>query len=637
MKRIASLIFAGALLCSAASAKPGPKPSPKQKVKLSDDLLSAVAASPNDQVRVLVQWSPDAQDTAQIISGLGGTVLTEFDNLRGGVYLLPSSAVEMLSDSTNVRYVSIDRKVHRKLANAAAAIGAPTLWKAGLSGSGIGVAVIDSGMNFDGNLGKKGGAVYSEDFTGLFSNANPGLLELIKTKGKRNDAPDWFGHGQHIGGIIASNGASSRCLLCTSTALGIAPGVSLINLKALDAQGVGNDSDVIAALDRAISLKKKYNIRVINMSLGRPVFESYKTDPLCQAVEAAWKAGIVVVVSAGNEGRDNSFGNDGYGTVTAPGNDPYVITVGAMKGNGTADTADDRIASYSSKGPSAVDHIVKPDIVAPGNQIMSLRARNSTLPLIMPGSIPALSTYQRFIGNSYPAQQPAAPDDSNTQPPDARIGWGMSPDYLVLSGTSMAAAVVSGAVADLLQAQPRLTPDQVKMLLMKTASKSFPDSSSVFDAATGNTYTSYYDIFTVGAGYLNAAAALAEVNQVPEDVSAISPTAVYNEENGDVNLVFDPNSVFADPSTWNASLVSGDRSRWGASSIWSNNFLYPNGAMWAARSRWGASSVDSERSRWGASGIFTERSRWGASSLDSERSRWGASSMNSESVLNGEK
>src|SRR5208282_1418967 len=127
-------------------------------------------------------------------------------------------------------------------------------------------------------------------------------------------------------------------------------------------------------IQTAIQLKATYNIRVINLSLGRPVFESYTVDPLCQAVEAAYKAGIVVVVAAGNDGRDNSEGTNGYATITAPGNDPYVITVGAMKSMGTPTRADDLIATYSSKGPTAIDHIVKPDIVAPGNLQVSLNS-----------------------------------------------------------------------------------------------------------------------------------------------------------------------------------------------------------------------------------------------------------------------
>ena len=144
----------------------------------------------------------------------------------------------------------------------------------------------------------------------------------------------------------------------------------------------GTDSQVIAAIQQAIALKNTYNIRVINMSLGRPVFESYTLDPVDQAVEAAWQAGIVVVCAAGNNGR---FGpTNGFGTIGVPANDPAVITVGATMTEGTATRVDDKIASYSSKGPTAVDHIVKPDLVAPGNRQVSLRVAGSTLDTTYP-------------------------------------------------------------------------------------------------------------------------------------------------------------------------------------------------------------------------------------------------------------
>src|ERR1019366_6541472 len=220
---------------------------------------------------------------------------------------------------------------------------------------------------------------------------------------------------------------------------GVAQDASLIKLKVLDSQGNGQDSNVIAAIDAAISLKSKYNIRVINLSLGRPVTTSYKTDPLCQAVEAAWKAGIVVVVAAGNDGRDNSFNTNGYGTITAPGNDPYVITVGAMKPEGTATRADDLIASYSSKGPTLIDHITKPDLVAPGNLIVSTLASTSA------------AIYSMFPQDRVPMKYYTT-NGGNTP----------SSTYFILSGTSMATPVVSGAAALLLQQNSSMTPDQVK-------------------------------------------------------------------------------------------------------------------------------------------------------------------------------
>src|SRR5262249_7179280 len=156
--------------------------------------------------------------------------------------------------------------------------------------------------------------------------------------------------------------------------------------------------------------------------------ESYKLDPLCQAVEQAWKSGIVVVVAAGNNGRYQ--GTNGYGTITSPGNDPYGITVGAMKPMGTPDRTDDLIASYSSKGPTLIDHVVKPDIVAPGNLLVSTETT-------------ATSLYAGESANRVPLSYYVIGGSSSTN----------STNYFTLSGTSMATGVVSGAVADLLQAQ----------------------------------------------------------------------------------------------------------------------------------------------------------------------------------------
>ena len=197
-------------------------------------------------------------------------------------------------------------------------------------------------------------------------------------------------------------------------------------------------------------------------------------------MEAAWKAGIVVVVAAGNEGRA------GYSTILSPGSSPHAITVGAMKTENTMATSDDLIASYSSRGPTNVDLIAKPDVVAPGNLVDSLLAPGSTLASEYPGNILAASAY-------------------TTAPASG------TPLYFCLSGTSMATPVVSGAAALMIEENPALTPDMVKARLMKTASKSFPLKSTATDPATGDTYTDYYDMFTVGAGYVNIPAALSEL------------------------------------------------------------------------------------------------------------------------------
>ena len=248
---------------------------------------------------------------------------------------------------------------------------------------------------------------------------------------------------------------------------------------------------------------------MINLSLGRPVSASYENDPLCLAVQQAWQAGIVVVVAAGNDGRDNSLGTNGYGTITAPGNSPYAITVGAMNTNGTLTPTDDRITSYTSKGPTSIDHIVKPDLVAPGNRIISLRDVGSYLDTNDSTNQVAMSVYS--VANATVAGS-----------------------YYVLSGTSMATPMVSGAAALMLQQNPSLTPDQVKARLMKTATKFAPGYSTATDSVTGTVYTDEYDIFTIGAGYLNVPAALGNTDVFTG--SALSPTAVFNSTTNTVNL-----------------------------------------------------------------------------------------------------
>ena len=288
---------------------------------------------------------------------------------------------------------------------------------------------------------------------------------------------DDFGHGTHVAGIVAGNGNSSDQQGAFRTFKGIAPNANIVDLRVLDQNGASSDSVVIAAMQKAVQLKSQYNIRVINLSLGRPIFESCSQDPLCQAVEAAWKSGIVVVVAAGNEGRN------GYATILSPGNSPHAITVGAMKTETTMTPATTGSRAIVRADPTNIDLVAKPDVVAPGNLVDSLLAPGSTLVSEYPGNVVAASSY-----TSGPVSG--------------------TPLYFTLSGTSMATPVVSGAAALMIEKDPTLTPDTVKARLMKTASKAFPVMSTATDPTTGQTYTDFYDMFTVGAGYVNVAAAL---------------------------------------------------------------------------------------------------------------------------------
>jgi len=328
-------------------------------------------------------------------------------------------------------------------------------YASGWNGTGIGIAVIDSGvssiydLNTDDNLSSR--IVYSQSFV----------------SGDSSTA-DAFGHGTHIAGIIAGNAYTSSTSNYRGVYRGIAPEAKIINLRVLDSTGASTDSSVIAAIQQTITLQSTYNIRVINLSLSRGVYESYTLDPLCQAVESAWRAGIVVVAAAGNMGQYDGAGTNGYATIGAPGNDPYVITVGATNTHGTGNQTSQTMASYSSKGPTAFDHIVKPDLVAPGNAIVS---RMSSTGNALVTSYPALAVY---------------PCNSSRTNCGAQYG---SARYMRLSGTSMTTPVVSGVAALLIQKTPSLTPDQVKARLMKTAWKGFSSNTTATDLSTGIVYS----------------------------------------------------------------------------------------------------------------------------------------------------
>ena len=532
--------------------------------ELSGLLARAQRGSAHGQtVKVIVQYHqvPTAAHYA-VMQGRGARLHAKLHGIKGAAFSIPVSALAELANDPEVERVSIDHALNAMDDYTDAALNVSTVWNAGYNGSGIGVAVIDSGINdthadlWD-STESHSRVVYRQDFTGTTTYASG------------HQVFDTYGHGTHVAGIIGGNGYKS-----SGRYAGVAPSVNLIDLRVLDVNGSGTDSEVISAIQQAIALKNTYNIKVINLSLGRGLSVGYAQDPLCQAVESAWKAGIVVVAAAGNFGRISVNGSNGYGTVGAPGNDPLVLTVGAMKAMGTYSRTDDQIASYSSKGPTTYDHVVKPDVVAPGNLVVSLDAHWSTLE------------------SEYPANEVA--------------GNSTSHDYFILSGTSMATPAVAGGVALLLQKDPTLTPDQIKARLMKTAYKTFPTSTTATDPTTGQTYTSYYDLFTVGAGYVDLAAALGNTDRTSSVVgAALSPSATYNS-NGTVTVSNGNSTIASSSVVWGTSVV------WGSSVVWGTN-VSGSSVVWGTSVVWG-SSINS-----GFSVV------WGASSGDSATSVvWGA-------------
>jgi serine protease AprX len=567
-KRLGSVFL---LLIAAAGFAQG------QQSKFAHDLQGAVerahqGTAGNETVEVIVRYkqTPGSEQETRV-QHVGARLHQRLGVVKGIAMTIPVSALPALEADPEIASVHVDHPMRSLDDTTDVATGVSAAWTAGYNGAGVTVAVIDSGINDThpdllNSAETKSRVVYRQDFTGT-SNTN-------SSGGKY----DLYGHGTHVAGIVGGNG-----YLSGGNYAGTAPGVSLVDLRALDLNGNGTDSGVIAAIQEAITLKSTYNIRVINLSLGRGIFESYTQDPLCQAVESAWKAGIVVVVAAGNYGRLSIDGSNGYGTVTAPGNDPYVITVGATKSNGSTSTSAETLASYSSKGPTTYDHVVKPDLVAPGNDVVSLAAPGATLEA------------------EYPAEYVTGNDGNN--------------DYFTLSGTSMATPVVSGSAALLLQQNSNLTPDQVKARLMKTAYKALPSSTVAYVPHLSQSFTSTYDMFAVGAGLLNMQSAISNTNLAPATLgAALSPTAQVSST-GSVSLTYGNSSVaassvvwgsaagslFATSVVWGNSQVSGTSVVWGSAVAWNDALLSAFSVVWGGSLTEGALSVV-----WGGAAVSSD-------------------------------
>src|SRR6185295_2967780 len=292
----------------------------------------------------------------------------------------------------------------------------------------IGVAVIDSGItNWHDDLTNKTSTI--------FPYGNQRVRKFVDFVNGRALPYDDNGHGSHVSGIIAGNGYDSY-----GEKTGIAPDANIISLKVLNQQGTGTISNIIAALNWVAANAKTYNIKVVNMSVGAGVYESYWTDPLTLATKRITDQGITVVAAAGNMGKDTQ-GRLQYGAITAPGNAPWVLTVGASSTNGTLTRNDDKMADYSSAGPTFIDFDAKPDLVAPGT---------GTVSLAVPGSFFYINKATSLLSGKL-------------------LSLGSTKPYLALSGTSMSAPVVSGTVALMLQANPNLTPNLIKAILQYTA------------------------------------------------------------------------------------------------------------------------------------------------------------------------
>jgi serine protease AprX len=388
--------------------------------------LAPAPALADDMVDVIVQEAATSTtDVAVLIEDLGGVVTAQLGVINGFAAQLPALAADRLAAHPDVAAVTPDSSVEltgwdyasgdqESVATITASVtNADQFWNNEYTGAGIDVALIDSGVAPVDGLTIPGKVVNAPDLS--FESQNPDLMYL-----------DTFGHGTHLAGIIAGRDDAAPSKITTKESkryfLGMAPDAGIVSVKVATRNGATDVSQVIAAIDWVVQHRNDngMNIRVLNLSFGTDSTQSYLYDPLAFAVEQAWNHGIVVVVAAGNDGNRHGLRN--------PATDPFVIAVGAVDADSTSRTTDDTIPSFSNCGTNS--RFV--DVVAPGQSVVSLLAPGSAAAAENPGSI-------------------------------------VEGRYIVGSGTSQAAAVVSGAAALLLEQRPGLNPDQVKAILMGSA------------------------------------------------------------------------------------------------------------------------------------------------------------------------
>ena len=452
----------------------------------ADEAVRAAVAS-GKSARVIMQFASTARRDAAFNRLLDrGAAVRAVDTEAGPALVVFGSAASFAGEIGNASQVSLDAGVHvlastpardtsaRRSAGIGSAMSTITA-----SRNGIAVAIIDSGIAPHADLPLTRIRAY-KDFV------NGGRIPV-----------DTCGHGTHVAGIVAGNGASSN-----GAYAGIAPDVDIVALRVLGDTCSGNTSDVIDALEWIARNHETYRIKVVNISLGHAVFESIFTDPLVQAVERLSRKGIAIVTAAGNKG-EHPNGDPGYGGVGVPCNAPSAICVGSLDTQGTPDLSDDRVPNSSSRGPTRFDLLAKPDLVAPGINIVSLAARGS------------------YLFNTY----------ENLRVPGANG----RPEYFTLSGTSMASPVVAGAAALLLRDNHALSVHALKISLQFTA-RLLPLT----------------DVLTQGAGAVNIPGALTLAD-------AINPNVPRGANWIRHRLTASNRDAFGNTINWSRRIIYGDR------------------------------------------------------------------------------
>jgi serine protease AprX len=416
---------------------------------LTASLLIAPGSAPAAGKQSFIVQGPNLRLVSQLVQRYGGTVTSHLDIIHGVGALLSKTAVTALRTRSEITTITPNRPVtllgeeteieeggqgaRSPATDYPDVVGADLVWHQGINGQGVTVAIVDTGL---------------ARHRGLMRNTHHRkgrVLAWIDFVEGRRHPHDPNGHGTHVAGIIANSqiGADGEWN-------GVAPGVNLVAVRVLDETGMGTYEQVIQGIQWVIAHKAEYNIQVMNLSLVSSVQSPYWADPLNQAVMQAWANGITVVVAAGNSGA-------GAMSIGVPGNNPYVITVGAFTDNYTpANWNDDYIVPFSSAGPT-LDGFVKPDLVAPGAH---------TISTMLPKS---------YLARNHQANQ-------------------IANQYFSMAGTSQSAAVVSGVAALTLSKNPHLTPDEVKYRLTATA----------LPWIDLNTTEALYSMWQQGAGRVNS-------------------------------------------------------------------------------------------------------------------------------------
>jgi serine protease AprX len=492
----------------------------------------------------------------------------KLDLINGEVLELPNGMLKKLADNSDVFRVHYDRPTKTHNYRTSMTVGGRLLNSYGLKGSGIGIAVIDSGIG------------YHDDMTNttskLYPYGNQRVAKFVDFVNGRTLPYDDNGHGTHVAGTIVGNGYDSK-----GDKAGIAPNASLVSLKVLDSNGQGTVSRIIEALNWVAVNATKYNIKVVNLSVGAGIYESYWTDPLTLAAKAVTDKGITVVAAAGNLGK-NADGQKQWGGITAPGNAPWVLTVGASSTMGTDKPTDDEMAGYSSSGPTHIDFGAKPDLVAPGTGTVSLAVAGSTL----------YATKSAYLM-------------------DGKVRLGYKP-YLSLSGTSMAAPVVSGTVALMLEANPKLTPNLIKAILQYTATRH-----------------AGYSPLRQGAGFLDSLGAVwmawFQANGQGGDIYPYAPTwsRTINWGNHQVTggIINSKANAWANSVIWGSAKAlgnTGDNITWGT--MGSGDNIVWGTAMAGDNITWGT-SMSGDNITWGTS-MSGDNITWGTS-MSGDNIVWG--------------